>query len=48
LTSQEQKDSLVAALVKAGNLKDPGTGILFTVPVGELVGLDHRKGILTD
>ena len=48
LTSQEQKDGLVAALVKAGNLKDPGTGILFTVPVGELVGLDHRKGILTD
>lgn len=48
LTTKEQKDDLVAALVKAGNLKDPGAGILFTVPVGELVGLDHRKGILTE
>lgn len=45
LTSKEDKDPIVRALVKAGNLNDPGTGILFTVPVGDLIGLHHREDL---
>lgn len=32
-------------MIKVGHLDDPGTGIIFTVPVGNLVGLDHREEI---
>ena len=31
------------ALVEAGKLNDPGTGIIFTLEVGELIGLHHRE-----
>lgn len=31
------------AIVEAGELKKPGTGIVFTLDVEELVGLRHRK-----
>ncbi len=48
LTPEEKKEPLVETLVQAGNLDDPGAGILFTVPVGELVGLHHRRGITQD
>ncbi|NLV75824.1 MAG: P-II family nitrogen regulator [Tissierellia bacterium] len=32
-------------IIEAGRLKEPGTGIIFTVPVEELVGLHHRTQI---
>ncbi len=30
-------------VVEAGKLNDPGTGIIFTIPVSELTGLHHRN-----
>lgn len=33
------------AIVEAGKLNDPGTGIIFTLPVGNLLGLHHRDNI---
>lgn len=45
LTKSECKQTLIDAFVRAGRLKEPGTGILFTVPVGDLVGLHHREGM---
>lgn len=30
-------------IVEAGRLNEPGTGIIFTVPVSNLVGLHHRE-----
>lgn len=37
--------SIYDAIIEAGRLKEPGTGIIFTVPVTELVGLHHREQI---
>ncbi len=34
---------MVGAMTTAGRLTEPGTGILFTVPVGTLVGLEYRQ-----
>lgn len=31
------------SIVKTGKLKEPGTGIIFTLPVSNLVGLHHRE-----
>lgn len=33
------------AIVDAGKLNEPGTGIIFTVPVDNLLGLHHREDI---
>lgn len=35
-------------IVKAGRLKEPGTGIIFTFPVSNLVGLHHRGDFSLD
>lgn len=32
-------------MIEIGELDDPGTGIIFTIPVGNLVGLHHREEI---
>lgn len=45
LTPANEKGPIKEALVRAGKLDDPGTGILFTVPVGDLVGLHYRDSI---
>jgi nitrogen regulatory protein PII len=34
---------IMDAMVKAGDLKKPGTGIIFTLPVSNLIGLHHRE-----
>ena len=34
---------ILEAIVVAGNLKKPGTGIIFSVPVTDLIGLHHRE-----
>ena len=31
------------AMVKAGDLNRPGTGILFTLPVSSVIGLTYRE-----
>ena len=33
--------TIVGAITSAGRLTEPGTGILFTVPVGLIVGLEY-------
>ncbi|NMB39040.1 MAG: P-II family nitrogen regulator [Firmicutes bacterium] len=47
LAERSEKGPIIDALVKAGKLDDPGTGILFTVPVMDLIGLHHRESIVT-
>ena len=43
LTEIEKYKSIMKAMVEAGELKKPGTGIIFTVGVENLVGLHHRE-----
>nr|WP_300005509.1 P-II family nitrogen regulator [Tissierella sp.] len=43
LSEREKLKAIITAMVDAGDLKKPGTGIIFTVPVGHLIGLHHRE-----
>lgn len=43
LTEKDKYKSIMDAMVEAGNLKKPGTGIIFTLPVTNLIGLHHRE-----
>ncbi|HNR24850.1 MAG TPA: P-II family nitrogen regulator [Candidatus Bipolaricaulis anaerobius] len=43
LTEEEKSRPIVKAVVEAGRLNDPGTGILFTMPVIDVIGLHHRE-----
>ena len=43
LTEKEKLKSIYEAMIKAGRLKEPGTGIIFTFPISNLVGLHHRE-----
>lgn len=43
LTEIEKYKGIMKAMVDAGQLKKPGTGIIFTLPVESLVGLHHRE-----
>lgn len=42
LTKKENSESIFNEMVKAGKLNEPGTGIIFTINVSNLVGLHHR------
>ena len=42
LSERDEMRTIVEAMVDAGNLEDAGTGIIFTVPVTNLLGLNHR------
>ncbi|MDI9594548.1 MAG: P-II family nitrogen regulator [Atribacterota bacterium] len=42
LTEKEHVEAIQKALIEAGRLDEPGTGILFSVPVLHLTGLKHR------
>lgn len=42
LTKEEKYKRIMEAIVEAGELKKPGTGIIFTVPIVDLIGLHHR------
>ncbi|MCK9444797.1 MAG: P-II family nitrogen regulator [Tissierellaceae bacterium] len=44
LTELDKYKKIMDAMVEAGELKKPGTGIIFTVPVTNLIGLHHREG----
>lgn len=37
---------IMEAIADAGNLKAPGTGIVFSVPVTHLLGLHHREDFI--
>ncbi len=43
LTEIDKYKKIMNAMVEAGQLKKPGTGIIFTVPVTNLIGLHHRE-----
>ena len=43
LSEREKLKAIISAMVDAGDLKKPGTGIIFTLPVGHLIGLHHRE-----
>ena len=43
LTERDKLKKIITAMTEAGDLKKPGTGIIFTLPVGHLVGLHHRE-----
>ena len=43
LTEIEKYKKIKHAMVEVGELKKPGTGIIFTVGVEDLVGLHHRE-----
>ncbi|HHV18505.1 MAG TPA: P-II family nitrogen regulator [Thermoanaerobacterales bacterium] len=48
LTEKEKCKQIFNEIVEAGKLKKPGTGIIFTFPVSNLVGLHHREGFSLD
>lgn len=43
LTEIDKYKKIMDAMVETGQLKKPGTGIIFTVPVTNLIGLHHRE-----
>lgn len=43
LSEDEKYKDIMTAMVEAGELKKPGTGIIFTLPVMNLIGLHHRE-----
>lgn len=46
LTDVDKYKLIMEAIVDAGNLKAPGTGIVFSVPVTHLLGLHHREDFI--
>ena len=43
ITEKEESEQIIRAMVEAGNLFKPGKGILFTIPINNLMGLRHRE-----
>ena len=48
LTEKEKAKKIFDEMVEAGKLNKPGTGIIFTIPVSNLVGLHHREEFKLD
>ena len=48
LSEKEKCKQIFDEIVEAGKLKKPGTGIIFTFPVSNLVGLHHRENFSLD
>lgn len=46
ISDVEKYKPIMEAIVEAGNLKAPGTGIVFSVPVTHLIGLHHREDFI--
>lgn len=42
LSEKEELREIMKAMVIEGKLKEPGMGIIFTIPIGDLIGLHHR------
>lgn len=43
ITEKDASEVIIQAMVEAGNLSKPGKGILFTIPINNLIGLRHRE-----
>lgn len=43
ITEKDDSEPIIRAMVKAGKLFKPGKGILFTLPISNLMGLHHRE-----
>ncbi len=43
LSEMSKKDKIMEAMVDQGRLKEPGTGIIFSVKIFDLIGLHHRN-----
>lgn len=43
LSEVEKYKAIYDIVIEAGRLEEPGTGIIFTLPVEDLVGLHHRE-----
>ncbi|NLJ79206.1 MAG: P-II family nitrogen regulator [Tissierellia bacterium] len=43
LAREDRYKAIYDTIIEVGRLKEPGTGIIFTVPISNLVGLYHRK-----
>jgi nitrogen regulatory protein PII len=42
LTYPDKKEAILAAIISAGELDKPGTGIAFVLPVEKVAGVVHR------
>lgn len=42
LSEKEKLRDIMTAMIIAGKLKEPGMGIIFTLPIDNLIGLHHR------
>jgi nitrogen regulatory protein PII len=42
ISEDSKKKKIMKAMVEAGRLKDPGTGIIYSVKISDLLGLHHR------
>lgn len=42
LAEKSKEQAIKDAIVEAINLKKPGKGVIFTVPVSSIIGLHHR------
>lgn len=42
LSEKDKLREIMTAMVIAGKLKEPGKGIIFTIPITNLIGLHHR------
>lgn len=48
IISEEQKAKpIYDEIVRVGKLNDPGTGIVFTFPISNLLGLHHRENFIS-
>lgn len=45
VTTEDLVQPIRDAIIKAGKLDKPGTGIVFTVPIDDIFGLKHRQDI---
>lgn len=43
LSETEKHKQIMDAIVEAGKIKEAGTGIIFSIPVTNLIGLHHRE-----
>ena len=41
----DREKAIMEAVIKAGKIKEPGTGVAFTLPVKHLFGLSYRDDI---
>lgn len=42
LSEKEKLKDIMKAMIIAGKLKEPGMGVIFTLPIDNLIGLQHR------